>query len=80
MLCENANIQEHQAQYTHSQAGRSYAQVVRSNSEQAENILEESAISQMLLKIMAKLDQQENLNWIILENNSKRTAILNRQN
>jgi hypothetical protein len=54
MLCENAKGQEHQVQYTHVQAGRSYMQAVRSNHEQAQNVLEESTIRQMLLKIMAK--------------------------
>jgi 16S rRNA C1402 (ribose-2'-O) methylase RsmI len=57
-LHENAKRQEHQTQYTHVQAGRSYAQATRSNSEQAQNV-QECAISQMLLKIMAKLQQQE---------------------
>jgi hypothetical protein len=65
-LCENAKRQERQAQYTHVQAGRSYAQAVSSNNEQAQDVLEESTISHMLLKIMAKLDQQESLNRTIL--------------
>jgi hypothetical protein len=52
----------------------------RSNSEEAQNIQEESTISQMLLKIMAKLEQQESLNQTILENDSKRRAIPDRQN
>jgi hypothetical protein len=74
------------AKRTHVQAGRSYAQAVRSNNEQAQDILEESTFSQMLLKIMGKLDQQEGLNRTILErvtkleNDSKRRAISTRQN
>jgi hypothetical protein len=77
-LYENANRQEHQAQYAHVQAGRSYAQ--------AQDVLDEGTISQMLLKIMANRDQMKNLNRIILErttkleNDSKRRAIINRQN
>jgi hypothetical protein len=65
-LYENAKRQEQQAQYIHVQAGRSYAQAVRSNNEQAQNALEESTISQMLMKITVKLDQQESLNRTIL--------------
>jgi hypothetical protein len=34
-------------------------QAARSNDEQAQNVLEESTISQMLMNIMAKLEQQE---------------------
>jgi hypothetical protein len=70
----------------HVQAGRSNAQAARSNNEEAQNIEEESTISHMLLKIMAKLEQQESLNKTIvervteLENDSKRRAIPDRQN
>jgi hypothetical protein len=42
MLCENA---KRQAQYALIQAGRSYAQKVRSNNEQAQDILQEDTIS-----------------------------------
>jgi hypothetical protein len=71
-LCENAKGHEYQEQYAHVQAGRSYAQAVRSNNEQAQGILlDEGTISQMLLKIMAKLDQQESLNRMILERVTK---------
>jgi short subunit fatty acids transporter len=75
-LCENAKSQERQA-------GRSYAQAVSSNNEQAQDVLEESTFSQTLLKIMTKLDQQEGLNRAILErvtkleNDSKWRAISN---
>jgi hypothetical protein len=85
-LCENARRQEHQAQYAHVQAGKSCVQAVRCNNAQAQDISEEGTISQMLLKIMAKLDQQESLNHTILErvtkveNESKWGAIPNRQN
>jgi hypothetical protein len=85
-LCENAKRQEHQVQYAHVQAGRSYTQAVSSINEQAQDTLDDGTISQMLLKIMAKLDQQESLNRTILkrvtklENESKRRAITNRQN
>jgi hypothetical protein len=41
---------------THVQAGRSYAQAARSNNGQAQDILDEGTISQMLLKIMAEPD------------------------
>jgi hypothetical protein len=58
-LRENAKRQEHQAQCAHVQAGRSYAQAVRSNNGQAQDVLDEGTISQMLLKVVAKLDQQE---------------------
>jgi hypothetical protein len=61
-------------------------QAARSNTEQTQNVLEENTNSQMLQKIMAKLEQQESLNRAILErvtrleNDSKRRAISDRQN
>jgi hypothetical protein len=85
-LCENAKREEWQAQYIHVQADRSSAQAVRSNNGQAQNAIEEGSNSQLLLKIMAELDQQESLNRTILdrvtklENDSKRRAIPCRQN
>jgi hypothetical protein len=69
----------------HVQAGRCHAQAVRRNNEQAQNALQERTISQALLKIMVKLDQQESLNRTILdrvtklEHDSKRRAIANSQ-
>jgi hypothetical protein len=54
-------------QYAHVQAGKSYAQAVRSNDGQQQNVLEEGTISQ----IMGKLDQQESLKRIIPERVTK---------
>jgi hypothetical protein len=84
-MCENAKRQECQVQCTHKQERRSYTQAI-SNNAQEQDVSEEGTITQMLLKIMAKLDQQESLNHTILErvtkleNKSKRRAIPNIQN